>query len=112
MRDLLTDLIIEGGIDRKYREIPKYPSVIRDISFTTPYSVKAMDVIKNLNLCKGGNFISFTVFDYYPMEDTRSYTCTLEFNNPSRTLTDEEINSEVNKIITFLNSALGANLRS
>ena len=44
-------------------------------------------------------------------ENKKSLAYSLTFEDPKKTLTDEEINAEIEKIISALNKKIGAELR-
>ncbi|MCX7877726.1 MAG: hypothetical protein N2510_03685 [Ignavibacteria bacterium] len=94
-----------------FREIPKFPSVIRDVSFTVPSDVKASEVSQEIGSFDSNILMSHRLFDFYLLEGRKSFTYTLEFNNSSRTLNDDEVNSEISNLISYLGKKLKAELR-
>ena len=111
MRDLLSEAIIKTKGKKAYKEIPKFPAVQRDISIVVSNGVKASEadhVIKQFNnkLLK-----NFRLFDFYPLEGKKSLTYSLEYLNPERTLTDEEVNKYQEELIKLLNKKINAELR-
>jgi len=98
-----------------YREISRYPSVLRDLSIIVDTSVKASQVEDEI--WKGGNgmLTSVRLYDVYDVETQglkkKSYTFALEFSSEERTLTDEEVNLVQDKLIKSLHKQLKAELR-
>ncbi len=99
----------------KYKEISKYPSIIKDMAFVVDKdleSSKIMNVIR-----KNGTSIlnDVQIFDVYTGENVlpgkKSIAFKLTFSNINRTLTDEEVMSVFNDIISKVENELGAELR-
>ncbi len=92
--------------DVKYVGVPKFPAMIRDISMSMKKEVLAgevEEVIRN----KGGKLVeSYELFDIYEgsqlAEGYKSLAYKIVFRASDRTLTDEEVNNAMNKIIKAL----------
>ncbi|MBO6118943.1 MAG: phenylalanine--tRNA ligase subunit beta [Lachnospiraceae bacterium] len=98
----------------KYHEISKYPKSDRDLSMTVPNDITA-DKIESVLIKNGGNLLeSFELFDIYEGEQVKegykSIAYNLTFGSNDHSLTDEEVDTAINKIITALNS-IGIELR-
>lgn len=98
----------------KYHEISKYPKSDRDLSMTVPNDITA-DKIESVLIKNGGNLLeSFELFDIYEGEQVKegykSIAYNLTFGSKDHSLTDEEVDTAINKIITALNS-IGIELR-
>jgi len=95
----------------KYKEANKFPGIKKDISFVIDKNTSCkeiMDVIKK----SGGRLLTdITVFDLYHGEDL-SIAYTLTFEDPTRTLTDNEVMELFNKIATDVTSKCNAKLKS
>ena len=99
----------------KYKESSKYPSIKKDLAFVVKKDLSSstlVDVIKK----SGGRLLdSIEVFDVYTGSnvgsDEKSIAYTLNFSDPTRTLTDEEVIVAFNKIISDVESKLEARLR-
>jgi phenylalanyl-tRNA synthetase beta chain len=111
MRDLLNSAIQKSRETSKFQELPKFPSVLRDISFTVPSSVKASAVDEVLKKSAVKKLKSFKVFDYYPLEGKKSFTYTLEFYDDEKTFKDEEVNKLQDALLNELSKKLNAELR-
>lgn len=96
---------------RQYREIPKFPSVLRDLSFVVPQDTNSKAI--NYALLKWNNKLlkNFRVFDYYKMSDGNSYTYSFEISDPDKTLTDVMVNELQEKLIRYLQKEVKAELR-
>lgn len=99
----------------KFKEISKFPTVKKDIAMVVDKNLPALEIGKNIKKAAGSLLQDYTVFDLYTgkgiEEGKKSIAYSLEFGKNDRTLTDEEINSTMEKIIDFLEKKLGAELR-
>ncbi len=90
----------------KYKEISKYPSVKKDLAVVADKNVTAGEIATCIKKAAGSLLNSSTVFDVYTgtglEENQRSIAYSLEFSANNRTLTDEEINQILEKIIANL----------
>ncbi len=109
---MLTEI---AGFDRIYESIIKYPANIRDISMLVPKELpvgKLEDRIEE----KGGHILDeYHLFDIYEGEQVadgyKSVAYNLSFRAKDRTLTNEEVDAVMEKILAGLKE-LGAELRS
>lgn len=111
MRDLLNSAIQKSRETSKFKELPKFPSVLRDISFTVPSEVKSAAVDEVLRKTAVKKLKSFRVFDFYPLKDKKSFTYTLEFYDDEKTFKDEEVNKLQETLLNELSKKLNAELR-
>jgi len=98
--------------DFKYRSIPAYPRIIRDVAVWVPEAVEVeevMAVIKKTvsNLCVEGPVL----FDEFAKEGRKSLAFRLVFQSYEKTLSDDEANSEMIKVIESLESDSGWEVR-
>lgn len=108
-------LFEEADLERKYTEIPKYPSVTRDIAVLVDDSVLAQD-LENIFIKQGGALLeSYKLFDVYKgsqlPEGKKSIAYNLVYRNKEKTLTDKEVEKVHDKIVRTLEHVLGATLR-
>lgn len=100
---------------KKYVEIPKYPAVERDIALVVDESIEVGQIEKIVSKKAKKLLESATLFDIYRDEKIgegkKSVAYNLIFRDKNKTLSDEEINSIMNNIITELEKTLGAELR-
>ena len=100
----------------KYKEISKFPSVERDLAIVVDESTTAGEVEKVI-VKQGGKLLDkIKLFDIYRDEklgkNKKSLAYALQFNSMDKTLTDEEINPVIEKIITSLGKEFGAEIRN
>lgn len=99
----------------KFKEAPKYPGMERDMAFILDKDVTAGEVMATIKKAGGRLLDSVTVFDVYTGEnvsaDKKSIAFSLNFMDPSRTLTEEEVMEVFNKIIDKVVSCHNAELR-
>lgn len=98
-----------------YEEIPAFPSVTRDLALVADRSLPAATIEEVVRKRAKSLLTSLKLFDVYEGEripaGKRSLAYQLRFSAPDRTLTDEEVNQLVEKIITDLQAKLGVELR-
>ena len=102
-----------GGV--RYREVPRFPPVHRDLAFVVDERTAAGRVAAALRDAAGplADVALFDVWSGPPIpEGRRSLAFSLDFRAPDRTLTDEEVDRTVDAIRDRLAADLGAVLRS
>jgi phenylalanyl-tRNA synthetase beta chain len=111
--ELNIDKLFEVGIKKiKFKEIQKYPSIIKDISFMLDKNVNSIDIV-NLITKKGAKeVVNVDVFDVFEIKDKKSIAFKLTFQDSTKTLTDEEVNSTLNEIIEAIEKEFNAELRN
>jgi phenylalanyl-tRNA synthetase beta chain len=97
-----------------FQPIPRFPAIVRDIALVIGVGVsnrQMQDVIKGFPLVS-----QVALFDLYtggqlpPGKKSLAYRIT--FQSPSQTLTDDEVNKVLEKILAKLAKQLGSTLRS
>lgn len=100
----------------KYKEISKFPSIKKDIAVVVDKNIESLEIAKAIKKAGGSNLSNVEVFDVYEgkgiEEGKRSLAYSLVFSAFDKTLTDEEINPILEKIIATLEKQFGAILRS
>jgi phenylalanyl-tRNA synthetase beta chain len=100
----------------KAQEVSKFPEVRRDLAFMVAVDVSAQQLIDEARAAAGKSLSDLKLFDVYHGKDVetkgKSIALGLTFQHSSRTLTDEEINKSIEKVVSQLNQVLGAELRS
>ncbi len=97
------------------QEVSKYPLVRRDIAILVARSVTATAVRSVIEMSAGDALLHLKLFDVYMGKgidpNEKSVGLGLTFQHPSRTLTDEEINTAMAEVVQALASQLQAQLR-
>lgn len=93
--------------EQQYRPVGKYPAVRRDVAIVVPFNTKTEDITNVMETAGGELLIDTDLFDYFQDEDMRgtqnkSLAFHLIFESSERTLTDEEIEQAMKKIIEAL----------
>ncbi len=101
---------------KKYQELPHFPGVERDISFVAPASLtnqQVLDAIKSLKIDKVTQVSVFDLFEDAKVlgEGKRSMAYTITYQDPAKTLTDDEVNQLQEKLRQGLVKKLGVELR-
>jgi len=98
-----------------YKDIPKYPSIKKDIAFIIDKNTYSEDIEKSIKKAAGKLLKNTEVFDIYTGEniskDKKSIAYALTFSDPNRTLTDEEVMKSFNNIIKEIEKKYKAVLR-
>ena len=110
----IKSIIEKSNLICKYTEISKFPKSERDLSMTVPHDI-TVDKIENVFIERGGKLLdSFELFDIYEGEQVaagyKSIAYNLSFGAKDHTLTDDEVELAIKKIINGLND-LGIELR-
>lgn len=99
----------------KYKEISKFPNIKKDLAVVVDKKVTSQEIGINIKKFAGSLLENYEVFDVYTgegvAENKKSVAFSLTFGKQDRTLTDEEINAVMDKIIEGLEKKLQAELR-
>ena len=99
----------------KYKEISKFPNIKKDLSIVVDKKISAQEIGMKIKKLAGSLLESSEVFDVYTgtgiEDDKKSISFALTFGKGDRTLTDDEINEVMNKIIAGLEKDIKAELR-
>lgn len=101
---------------RKYKELPKYPAISRDIAVVVERDLMIKDIEKDIKKNSNKLVEKIELFDVYTgsqiPEDKKSVAYSIQYRANDRTLTDEEVSKVHNKIVNSLTENLKAELRS
>ncbi len=100
---------------KTYKALPKFPATTRDIAMVVDEEVCVGDIAEIFEGEMGGILESYALFDIYRGaqlgENKKSVAYSLSFRASDRTLTDDEVNAVMEKILTGLKNKVGADLR-
>lgn len=108
---LLTKLVVA---EHEYLPLPKYPSIVRDISVLVSIDVKVGDIMQEIQLSDVDHIDDVDLIDEYEnpkLDRKRSLTFRIVFQAEDRTLTDEEVNKELGAIMAVLRKKFSAEIR-
>ena len=99
----------------KYKELSKFPVVKKDIAVLVNKEVPAQELLKTIKNNGGKLLQESKVFDLYDgkgiPEGKKSIAFSVTLGDANKTLTDEEVNKVMEKVIAGLQSKHGAELR-
>ena len=111
----VTKLVKYAKANKKYVEVPKFPAVDRDIAVIVDEKVEVGQIEKIVTKKAKKLLESMQLFDIYRDEklgeNKKSVAYSLIFRDKSKTLSDEEINTVMESIVSELEKSLGATLR-
>lgn len=110
----LTKLITLIEEEREYRPLPKFPSIMRDISLLVRDDARIGPLLEAIQGAAGENLDDVDLIDEFHDEKLggkMSITFRLVFQSEEKTLTDEEINKEMESITKALRDKYGAEVR-
>lgn len=108
-------LIEASTIEKQYKQLPRFPAITRDLAVVVKDELfvgQLMDTIKQ----KGGEYLeNVSLFDVYKgaqvPEGMKSIAFALSFRASDRTLTDEDVNVAMERILKNLEKNFNAHLR-
>ena len=106
---------VAGGDDVRAESLPRFPSIVRDISILVDDVLPAAAVRGTIRAAAPPTLASIAEFDRYQgtgvPEGRVSLSLRLTFRDPERTLTDEDAQAATERIVTALTRAHGAERR-
>ncbi|PKH11441.1 phenylalanine--tRNA ligase subunit beta [Planomicrobium sp. MB-3u-38] len=123
-RDLKTTIVMELNLAELFKEqteplvytqVPRYPSITRDVALVLSKIVEAGTIEKLIRSAGGKLLKEVSVFDLYEGDNLeagkKSVAFSLTYFDPEKTLTDEEVTAVHEKVVGALKES-GAELRS
>ena len=110
------DKLLKNRVSKlKYKEVSKYPKVVKDLAFIVAKNINSEDIVKVIKKSGGKTLTNIEVFDLYTgenvKENEKSIAYSLTFEDMNKTLSDEEVMLIFNKIINDVEVKLNAKLR-
>ncbi len=108
--------LVEASTNELYvAEIPRFPGVVRDLALVVKHELAVSALLATVKEVAGEELNAMNVFDIYTgdgiEEGDKSVALRLFFQSLSRTLTDDEMETTINRILTHVKSVHGAVLR-
>jgi phenylalanyl-tRNA synthetase beta chain len=111
----LEDLESLVHLEKKFRPLPIFPSMRRDISLVVKRNITCEEILKVIHQAAGELLSSVTLFDRYTGEpipqDSIGLSFSLEYRSKEKTLTAEEVNSLHKIVLEDLEKKLDARIR-
>ena len=110
----LEKLLAKKVSKMKFKEISIYPTIKKDIAIILDKNITSDEISKVIKKAGGNLLVNHEIFDVYTsamLGDKKSVAYSLTFGSNTKTLTDEEINPVIEKIIESLEKTLKAELR-
>lgn len=99
-----------------FEKISKFPGVRRDLALIIEQSLQSGDLVEKIQQRAGQMLSNIEIFDIYQGEGIekgkKSVALGLTFQNPSRTLVDDEINEVIQRVVSTLENECNAKLRA
>ncbi len=111
----LEPLLARGREEQMFRELPKFPAVVRDVALVVDEGVRQGDILAAIEKNRNKFLEKVELFDIYrgssiPTEK-KSMAYSLTFRAPDRTLTDAEVNAAHEQIKRLLQQTLKCEIR-
>ena len=107
--------IFENARIPQFQALSKFPAIRRDIAVVVDDEISAQQVLDTIRSACSEIVHEYEVFDIYVGEGIdsgrKSVALGLTLQDLSRTLRDDEVDEEINRIVTSLTTTLGATLR-
>ena len=108
-------LLANAGDVAQYKPLPKFPAVTRDFSFMCDVDLEAAKIEKVIKKSLGKLLDGVKLFDIYIGAQTggkKSISYSVSLRAPDRTLTAEETEAAISKMLANLDKELGITIRS
>ena len=116
--ELNWDYILKLASKRAIRfvELSKFPEVSRDLAIILDESIKFDSIFKKIKSSSGSILKKVDLFDVFVSTEKlgankKSYALNFKLQDPNKTLTDKEIDKEINNIIKTLEQSFDATIR-
>ena len=100
----------------KFKQSSKLPNIKKDMAFIVKKDVSASTLLNQIKKSGGKLLTDLDIFDVYTGEnvgsDEKSIAFSLTFEDPTKTLTEEEVTQVFEKIINDVETNIGATLRN
>lgn len=108
-------LLAAARIEPRYRQLPKFPTVVRDLALLIDTSVTWQAIEETIRSLALAHLVDLRIFDIYRGRELpagrHSIALSLRYRAADRTLTDEEIAAAQEQVVKALSTRFGAELR-
>jgi phenylalanyl-tRNA synthetase beta chain len=106
---------LQAGELPRFSEVSRYPSIRRDIAIIVDETLAAEKVCKTIREAAGDKLQNLELFDVYSGKGIdsgrKSLALGLTLQTTSRTLTDVDVETVMDAVLTTLKTEFGATLR-
>jgi phenylalanyl-tRNA synthetase beta chain len=107
--------VLEQEVIIRARPLPRFPAVNRDLAVVVPEQVEAASLLSTIEAAGGELLESVRAFDEYRGGQLppghKSVAFSMSFRSPERTLTDAQVDAQLDRIRTALKERHGASFR-
>jgi len=107
----IADILGIVSFQKEYKAISKFPTVERDISMFVGKETKYADIVSSIQKNGGKLVKNIDLFDVFEKEGEKSLALRVRIGSDSKTLTSEEIDAVMKKIISSLEKELKVKVR-
>lgn len=110
----LDKLLAKKVSKMKFKEISVYPTIKKDIAIILDKAITADQISKVIKKAGGNLLVKYEMFDIYTnaiLGEKKSVAYSLTFGSNTKTLTEDEVNPVLEKIVESLENSLKAELR-
>jgi len=111
----LSSLVVMKSTPKVFHQLPRYPSVKRDVALVVGEDVPAGELLQTVNEMQVATVESVELFDIYkgkPIEEgLKSVALSVTYRSAEKTLDDETVDSTHEKIVNSLMSRFGGKFR-
>lgn len=112
----LDKLILKKAKKLMFKEISKYPSITKDVAFVVDQNITSEEIGLLIKKTAGSLLIDYYVFDIYTRDalgtNKKSLAYKLTFNDPNKTLTEDEVMNIFGKIIDEVTKKYNCTIRT
>src|SRR5262249_23333181 len=109
------EMLLADRLEVRYHPLPKFPTVVRDLALLIDTGVSFAAMEEAIHELKIPELVSVRLFDLYAGKELpqgkRSIALSLRYRAADRTLTDEEVNAEHERVVSALKKSFGAEVR-
>jgi phenylalanyl-tRNA synthetase beta chain len=108
-------LIARRNTSKSLKALPQFPAIRRDVAMLVPENLTHESVLTAARQAKPANLETIELFDVFRGQNVpsgqKSVAYALTYRNAERTLTDAEVNTAHEQLVTHLKQKLGATIR-
>jgi phenylalanyl-tRNA synthetase beta chain len=108
-------MLARRNASKSFKAIPQFPGIRRDIAMLVPEAVTHENVATAVKQLKPQNLETLELFDIFRgkniPEGQKSVAYAFHYRNPERTLTDAEVNTAHDRVVSELKQRLNATIR-